>query len=123
MGDEHLSLHSSAAAAPAVWTPRPPQLLAGPAAALACHHPPRQPAHWDHMMAVLTPQMIYYMTEIKVSNAKVLLKCAQKVAAGVKGFVPILTRSWRRSLKLYTIAKEWSKSNVDHSLYWLCNIF
>lgn len=83
MGDEHLSLHSSAAAAPAVWTPRPPQLLAGPAAALACHHPPRQPAHWDHMMAVLTPQMIYYMTEIKVSNAKVLLKCPQKVAAGV----------------------------------------
>lgn len=68
MGDEHLSLHSSAAAAPAAWTPRPPQLLAGPAAALACHHPPRQPAHWDHMMAVLTPQMIYYMTEIKVSK-------------------------------------------------------
>lgn len=69
MGDEHLSLHSSAAAAPAVWIPRPPQLLAGPAAALAYHHPPRQPVHWDHMMAVLTPQMIYYMIEIKTMEA------------------------------------------------------
>jgi len=74
MGDGHHSLPSSAAAVPAVWTPRLPQPLADLAAVPVCHHVPHQSAHQDHMMAALTPQRICCMTGIKVRDVKVLLK-------------------------------------------------
>lgn len=72
MDEGHPSLLSSAAAAPAAWTLRPPQPPAGPAAAPACrpaHHPP---APQDHMTAVLTPQRISCMTGIKVDEPECL---------------------------------------------------
>lgn len=64
----HPSLRSSAAAAPAAWTPRLPQPPAGPAAAPACRLAPRPPAHQDRTTAVLTPRRIYCTTGIKVKN-------------------------------------------------------
>lgn len=73
-GGGHPSLPSSAAAAPAVWTPRLPQPPAGPAAAPVCRLAPRLPAHRDHTTAVLTPQRIYCTTGIKVKNINLLLK-------------------------------------------------
>lgn len=77
MADGHLSLPNSAAAAPAVWTPRLLQPLDGPAAAPACHPAPRQLARQDPMMAVHTLQRIYCTTGIKVKDIKLMQKHLQ----------------------------------------------
>lgn len=62
------SLPSSAAAAPAAWTPRLRQPPAAPAAAPACRPAPLRPAPQAHTMAAPIPQRIYSMTGIKVDT-------------------------------------------------------